>query len=230
MLQYKYSAKISKLLWKWLYLRLRKNFFIADATFLHFFASYTIDNTMSIGKEKDLSLEVLAQRSLQNDPIAQRLLYDSLAGKMLALCKRYVGDRETARDVMHDGFIRLFEKLENYSGVGSFEGWARKIFVNMALSYLRKSDVLRFSEPVDGVKSPVSLPFLELDTFSTHDLLTYIAAMPPGFRAVFNLFAVEGYSHDEIAQILRISEGTSRSQYLRAREWLQKKLKHKKTI
>ena len=172
-----------------------------------------------------MSLEELAKKSLQNDRIAQRLLYESLAGKMLTVCNRYVGDRETARDVMHDGFIRLFEKLESFSGTGSFEGWARRIFVNTALTHLRKSNILRFSEPIDDLSSMSSLPFSELDAFSTEDLLKCIASMPPGFRAVFNLFAIEGYSHDEIAQILRISENTSRSQYVRARQWLQKRLK-----
>ena len=172
-----------------------------------------------------MSLEELAKKSLQNDRIAQRLLYESLAGKMLTVCNRYVGDRETAKDVMHDGFIRLFEKLESFSGTGSFEGWARRIFVNTALTHLRKSNILRFSEPIDDLSSMSSLPFSELDAFSTEDLLKCIASMPPGFRAVFNLFAIEGYTHDEIAKILRISENTSRSQYVRARQWLQKRLK-----
>jgi len=180
---------------------------------------------MSIGIKSGISLEELAQKSLQNDQIAQRLLYEYLAGKMLAVCSRYVGDRETAKDVMHDGFIRLFEKLGSFSGTGSFEGWARRIFVNMALTHLRKSNILRFSEPIDDVSSKSSLPFSELDAFSSEDLLKCIASMPPGFRAVFNLFAIEGYTHDEIAQILRISENTSRSQYVRARQWLQKRLK-----
>ena len=180
---------------------------------------------MSIGKKRSMSLEELAQKSLQNDRIAQRLLYESLAGKMLAVCKRYVGDRETAKDVMHDAFIKLFEKLGSYSGIGSFEGWARRIFVNMALTHLRKSNVLRFSEPIDGVASVFSLSGSECDTFSAEELLASISSMPPGFRTVFNLFAIEGYSHDEIAQLLHISENTSRSQYVRARKWLQKRLK-----
>jgi len=180
---------------------------------------------MSIGKKRGISLEELAQKSLQNDQISQRLLYESLSGKMLAVCNRYIGDRETARDVMHDGFIRLFEKLGSYSGTGSFEGWARKIFVNLALTHLRKSNLLRFSEPIDDLTFSSSLPFSELDAFSNEDLLTCIASMPPGFRTVFNLFAIEGYTHDEIAKKLRINENTSRSQYVRARKWLQKRLK-----
>ena len=180
---------------------------------------------MSIGTKRGMSLEELAQKSLQNDHVAQRLLYESLAGKMLAICLRYVGDRESAKDVMHDGFIRLFEKLGSYSGFGSFEGWARKIFVNVSLTHLRKSNVLRFSEPIDDLISPPSLLFSDFDSFGTEDLVTCMASMPPGFRAVFNLFAIEGYSHEEISKILHISKNTSRSQYVRARKWLQKRLK-----
>jgi len=183
---------------------------------------------MGIGKEKVWSTEELAQRSLQNDSTAQRLLYERLAGKMLAVCNRYVGNRECAKDVMQDAFIVLFEKLGSYTGTGSFEGWARKIFVNTALMYLRKSDALRFSEPVEGLKMVPSTHYSELDKLSAHDLMTCIASMPPGFRAVFNLFAIEGYPHEEIAQMLRISESTSRSQYVRAREWLQQRLKNYK--
>ena len=181
---------------------------------------------MSIDREKVDSLEELAQKCLQNDPIAQRLLYENLAGKMLAVCNRYVGSRETAKDVMHDGFIVLFEKLGSYSGVGSFEGWARKIFVNVALMHLRKFDVLRFSEPVDSHAPLSSLISSELDQFSTQELMMCIASMPLGFRAVFNLFAIEGYPHNEIAKMLRISENTSRSQYVRARRWLQHRIKN----
>lgn len=181
---------------------------------------------MGIENVKDLGLEELAKRSLHNDPVAQRLIYERLAGKMLAVCKRYVGNGEAAKDVMHDGFIVLFEKMGSYAGSGSFEGWARKIFVNMALMHLRKSDALRYSEPVDSLRGLPALQSSELDKLSTHDLLTCIALMPAGFRAVFNLYAIEGYTHEEIGNMLRINESTSRSQYVRAREWLQKKLQN----
>ena len=180
---------------------------------------------MSIERETDTDMEALVKRCLQKDPAAQRRLYEHLSGKMLALCNRYVGNRETAKDIMHDGFIVLFQKLNSYSGIGSFEGWARKIFVNLALMHLRKSDVLRFSDPVERLHALPSAPCSDFDTLSAHELLRCIASMPPGFRAVFNLFAVEGYPHDEIARMLRISESTSRSQYIRAREWLQQTLK-----
>lgn len=180
---------------------------------------------MSIQKETIISLEELAHRALNKDPAAQQQLYNRLSGKMLAVCCRYVGEREIAKDVMHDGFIVLFEKLGSYSGTGSFEGWARRIFVNTALMHLRKSDIFKFSEPVEQLKGAPLLSHSELEATSLHDLLRCIASMPSGFRAVFNLFAIEGYPHDEIAQILHISESTSRSQYARARNWLQQRIK-----
>ena len=179
---------------------------------------------MSIEKERSINLEELAQRALKKDVQAQRQLYDHLSGKMLALCCRYAGNSEAAKDIMHDAFIILFEKLGYYSGTGSFEGWARRIFVNTALTHLRKSDILKFSEPVEHLKAQ-PLSSAELDQISAEHLLQCVASMPSGFRAVFNLFAIEGYTHQEIAKMLFISESTSRSQYLRAREWLQQRIK-----
>jgi len=180
---------------------------------------------MSIDQQPDLTLEELVQRSLKKDPAAQRQLYERLSPKMLSLCCRYVGSRETAKDVMHDGFITMFEKLGNYSGAGSFEGWVRKIIVNTALTHLRKADALRYSKQVDQMHPHSLVSFDEFEAISSKDILKCIAAMPSGFRTVFNLFAIEGYPHKEIAQALHISESTSRSQYARARSWLQEKLK-----
>ena len=179
---------------------------------------------MSIEKKGSINFDDLVQRALKKESQAQRQLYEHLSGRMLALCCRYAGSREAAKDVMHDAFIIMFEKLGHYSGTGSFEGWARRIFVNTALTHLRKVDILRFSEPVEQVKvQPLS--FTELDQISAQHILQCVASMPTGFRAVFNLFAIEGYPHHEIAAMLRISESTSRSQYLRARAWLQQKIR-----
>jgi len=180
---------------------------------------------MSIILQPSLTLEELAQRSLKRDPVAQRQLYEQLSPKMLAICCRYIGSKETAKDVMHDGFIMMFEKLGSFSGVGSFEGWVRRIIVNTALSHLRKADALKYSEQVDQMRPHSLVAFDEFEKISSKDILKCIANMPSGFRTIFNLFAIEGYPHKEIAQLLRISESTSRSQYARARYWLQEKLK-----
>ncbi|MDR3133666.1 MAG: sigma-70 family RNA polymerase sigma factor [Prevotellaceae bacterium] len=125
--------------------------------------------------------------------------------------------------MLHDGFIRVFNKIKTYRGEGSFEGWMRKLFVNTALEYLRKKNVLKRYE-----EYPVSVPAADYSVFekiSADELLGKIAALPAGYRAVFNLYAIEGYSHQEIAALLHISESASRSQYTRARSYLQKMIK-----
>ncbi|MDR2802162.1 MAG: sigma-70 family RNA polymerase sigma factor [Prevotellaceae bacterium] len=152
--------------------------------------------------------------------IAQRQLYDNYAPKMLSVCLRYAGNREAAKDLLHDGFIRVFNKIKTYKGQGSFEGWMRKLFVNTALEYLRKKDALKNYE--DYTVSIPATDYSVVEKISADELMEKIAALPAGCRAVFNLYAIEGYSHQEIAGLLHISESASRSQYSRARNYLQK--------
>lgn len=177
---------------------------------------------------KDFTESELIAACVKHDAQAQRVVYERFYAKMLGVCTRYVGNRETAKDVVQDGFVVVFEKIGTFAGTGSFEGWVRKIFVNVALTYLRKNDALRFSEPIDTSlgKSPVESSVLE--GIAAKELLQSITEMPAGFRSIFNLYAVEGYSHQEIAQMLHINESTSRSQYSRARNWLQNKLNNKR--
>ena len=144
---------------------------------------------------------------------------------MYAVCLRYMGDREAARDILQDGFITLFTKLESYSGEGSFEGWARRIFVNTALMSLRKKDALKESEDVDAARNITSGEPGAIEKIGAAELLKMIEALPPGFRTVFNMYVIEGYSHKEIAEALGVSETTSRSQLQRARALLQSKIK-----
>ena len=146
--------------------------------------------------------------------LAQRELYEKYARRMLAVCLRYVNDMETARDLLQDGFVRVFTNIHSYTGSGSFEGWLRKIFVNGALEYLRKSDVLRESTDLEN-----SAELVQPDSSAIENLSA------AGFRTVFNMFAIEGYSHKEISEILGITESTSRSQFTRARQLLQKRIK-----
>lgn len=158
---------------------------------------------------------------------AQKVLYESLAPKMFAICLRYMGERDLAEDTLQEGFITLFSKLEAYSGDGSFEGWARKIFVNTALMSLRKNDVLKQSEEIDSAWSVSSEETTAIQNITYKELMKMIAGLPPGFRTVFNMYVIEGYSHKEISEALGISEVTSRSQLQRARVMLQKKIKEK---
>ena len=183
-----------------------------------------LNNQDNRRKEPSSERELL-EACKRGDRTAQKKLYDSLAAKMFAICLRYMGQRDAAEDVLQEGFITLFSRLDSYSGEGSFEGWARKIFVNTALMELRKKDALKMSEDLetawnvssDGVSQVQSVGYLEL--------LKLIASLPPGYRTVFNLSVIEGYSHREIAQTLGITEATSRSQLQRARVMLQEKIK-----
>ena len=163
--------------------------------------------------------------AIKGDRRAQKAIYDALSGKMYAVCIRYMADREAAADILQDGFVTLFSKLDTFSGDGSFEGWARKIFVNTALMALRKKDVLKQSEDVDTAWNVSSGDPSAIQQISYNELMRMIAELPPGFRTVFNMYVVEGYSHKEIADELGISENTSRSQLQRARVLLQSKIK-----
>lgn len=156
---------------------------------------------------------------------AQKALYDQFSGKMFAVCLRYVNDRETARDLLQDGFVKVFHSIGTYTGSGSFEGWVRRIFVNVALEYLRRNDVLREAIDLDQVVESPRSESSALSELSAAELMRLIQRLPTGFRTVFNLFAIEGYSHREIAEMLKISESTSRSQYVRARQVLRKWIK-----
>lgn len=169
-------------------------------------------------------LEELAAACRSGDSRAQRELYDALAPKMYALCIRYMGDRDSAKDVLQDGFVMLFSKIGSYSGAGSFEGWARAVFVNAALMSLRRKDLLRDSEDVDAARGVEGTGPGALGEIGYKELLKMIAQLPDGFRTVFNMYVMEGYSHREIAEALGISEVTSRSQLQRARALLQKKI------
>ena len=158
--------------------------------------------------------------------LAQKELYDKYARKMMGVCLRYVSDRETARDLLQDGFVKVFTSLDTYTGSGVFDAWIRKIFVNGALEYLRRGDVLREASDWDSIAEPVeSFSVSAVSELSAADLMKLIQELPAGFRTVFNLFAIEGYSHREIAEMMNITESTSRSQYTRARQLLQKRVK-----
>lgn len=160
----------------------------------------------------------------KGDRLAQKELYETYSRKMMGVCLRYVNDRETARDLLQDGFVKVFTSMDSYSGAGSFEGWMRKIFVNCALEYLRKSDVLRESTDLDNTAELIQPDSSVISSMSAAELMTLVHELPTGFRTVFNLFAIEGYSHKEISEMLNITESTSRSQFTRAKQMLQKRI------
>lgn len=156
-------------------------------------------------------------------PWAQKKIYEQYASTMMAVCYRYVNDRETARDLLQDGFIKVFTKADTYSGTGSFGGWIRRIFVTTALEFLRQKDALKQTDSIDDWTGTINNEEeTAIEKLSAADLMRCIAKLPDGYRTVFNLYAIEGYSHAEIAQMLDINEATSRSQFMRARKILQK--------
>ena len=156
----------------------------------------------------------------------QELLYRRYSAKLYAVSLRYSGSREEARDVLQEGFIKIFTNLSSYSWEGSFEGWMRRIVVNTALErhrnryYLKKvDDIDSIPEPSDNMENSEDFSGME-----TEDLMGFVLELPPKYRMVFNLYAIEGYSHREISDMLKISEGTSKSNLSRARAILQKKV------
>lgn len=149
---------------------------------------------------------------------------------MFGVCYRYVCDREIAQDLLHDGFITVFAKIGTFRGEGSFEGWMRRVFVTTALGYLRKRDVFRMYDREDVLLQFGSHDASAVETMEAEELVACIARLPQGYRTVLNLFAVEGYSHREIAEMLGISEGTSRSQYLRAKNHLYRMLERQEIL
>jgi len=153
---------------------------------------------------------------------AQKQIYENYASAMLSICLRYSSEKETARDLLHDGFFTVFTKIHTYSGQGSFPNWMKKIFVNTSLEYVRNYKERIYLE-VDSQEIS-HLPDNEttiIEQLSADELFTLIIKLPDGYRTVFNLYAIEGYSHVEIAQMFNIHENTSRSQYMRARRLLQ---------
>lgn len=167
--------------------------------------------------------EQLVKKCLEKDALAQKYLFESFSRKMMGVCLRYSKDAEEAQDVLQIGFVKVFEKLHLFNNEGSLEGWIRKVIVNTALDQIRKNK--KFDNNVDLDTVDFSLPTENenvLDAMGASDLLKIIQQMPPGFRTVFNLYAIEGYTHQEIADQLNISINTSKSQYSRARVYLQK--------
>jgi RNA polymerase sigma factor (sigma-70 family) len=166
---------------------------------------------------------------INNDRPSQQELYSRFAPLMLGVCRRYCPRLDEAEDVLQEGFVRVFYHLRGFRHQGSLEGWIRRIMVNTALGYLRSLNI-RMVVANDQKMPEGSLQPGVIDNLSAKELLSLIAELPTGYRTVFNLHAIEGYNHREIAEMLGINEGTSRSQYLKARLALQEMVKSKQLI
>lgn len=159
------------------------------------------------------------------NPRMQKMLYEKYAPKMYGVCLRYAGNEDDAKDILQDGFIKVFVNIDRFKGTGSFEGWIRKIIVNTAIEQFRKKNNLLISTDAfeEKIVDNQATIFNQLEA---KELLEIIRTLPNGYRTVFNLYAVDGYTHKEISEIMKISEGTSKSQYARARACLQEKIKN----
>jgi RNA polymerase sigma factor (sigma-70 family) len=177
-----------------------------------------------------MSEEQLIKECLSGNVIAQKELYERFSRKMMGVCMRYSDSYEEAQDVLQDGFVKVFEKLGTFRGNGSFEGWVRKIFVNTALDAYRRNKQNRESQDIEDVGYSLASPDDTASDLNVQELLKLLQKIPAGYRMVFNLYAIEGYSHKEIAEQMNISESTSKSQFSRARAYLLNVLEKQKML
>lgn len=181
-----------------------------------------------------MDVRQLVNECLRNKPDAQKQLYDMYAKTMLGVCYRYTKSLKDAEDVMQDAFVKVYHNLKQYQFDGELGAWIRRIMVNTALNFLKKNK--KYQQEMVFTDTPLH-PVVDetpIVTLQAKELADIIRQLPPGYQAVFNLFAIEGYSHIEIGEMLGISDGTSRSQYARARalliSWIEKnnlETKHK---
>jgi len=165
----------------------------------------------------------LIQRAAKHNREAQHVLYELHAPKMLSVCRYYIKDVHQAEEVMLNGFFKVFKYLKTFKNKGSFEGWIRRIMVREAISYLRQQKKIEFATEDDYLEHDASNNIKT--NIEVAEIQQLIDSLPEGYRMVFVMYAIEGYKHYEIAELLKISEGTSKSQLFKARKMLQKKIK-----
>jgi RNA polymerase sigma factor (sigma-70 family) len=173
--------------------------------------------------EYKYTIDDLVKRCKAGERKAQELLYKQFASKMLGVCLRYATDRMEAEDMLQNGFIKVFQKIGDYRNEGSFEGWIRRIMVHSSIEYYRKHHKMMQMVELDNSNTS-SVDSLAIAGIAAKDLLLLIQQLAPGYRIVFNLYAIEGYSHKEIAAIAGITEGASKSQLSRARAVLREQI------
>ena len=161
---------------------------------------------------------------MAGDRRMQEELYNRFSPKMYAVCLRYANNSNDAQDLLQEGFIKVFRNLHRFRAEGSFEGWMRRVFVNTSIEYFRKKSAQLSSVSEKEENTIEDSDISALDQLAEKDIIAIIQELSPGYRTVFNLYVVEGYSHREIGDMLGISEGTSKSQLARAKALLQKKI------
>jgi RNA polymerase sigma factor (sigma-70 family) len=159
------------------------------------------------------------------DPKAQRILYDLFKSKLMGLCRRYTGSREEAQDVLQESFIRIFINFNQLNSPDKLESWMKSITVRTAINYYHKGKRRALTQTdIDSLSNEISIYQTSVDHLTDEYLISLVNALPDGCRIIFNMFAIEGFSHSEIATMLQISEGTSRSQFYYAKQLLKEKL------
>lgn len=171
----------------------------------------------------EISDEKLVKGCLKGDSLYQKTLFDKFSPRMLGIAQRYIKNEDEAHDILQETFIKVFNNLNKYKHNGSLEGWVRKICVNASLDYLRKNKNLKFNDDVEELEYKLeSTETNVLQDLAAEDLMGILNQLPEGYKAVFNLFVIDGFSHKEIAEQLDISVNTSKSQFSRARGLLKK--------
>ena len=168
--------------------------------------------------------ERLIKGSIEGNARVQKQLYERYSPAMYGICLRYAGDPDEAADILQEGFIKVFTRLEDYRYEGSFEGWIKRIIINTAINHLIKQKKHQGQEDIEEVYGETMPDPSALDRLQHRDLIRMVQQLPPGYRMVFNLYEIEGYSHKEIAEIMGISINTSKTQLLHARRYLQRKI------
>ena len=175
----------------------------------------------------DFDEKKIIKQCIAGNHSAQKVLYHHFSKKLYGICLRYAPNPEDAQDILQDGFLKIYSKLETFKHQGSFEGWLRRIISNTAIEHYRKKVDLK---DIEDIESSAAFSIIDDQNLEVQDILEIIQQMPNGYRMVFNMYGIEGYSHAEIAAKLNISEGTSKSQLARARAHIQKKLEQKNKI
>jgi RNA polymerase sigma factor (sigma-70 family) len=183
----------------------------------------------TVNKLEILSDNELIKGCTEDNSRSQKLLFDRYSRKMMGICLRYAANRQEAEDMLQDGWIKVFRNIKSFRFEGSVEGWIKRVIVNTCLENLRKNKMQYSDIEIERIEE---MGFIKTapDSLTANDLLKMIHRLPSGYRSVFNLFAIEGYTHKEIGKMLTISEGTSKSQYSRARTYLQRMLELEKKI
>jgi RNA polymerase sigma-70 factor (ECF subfamily) len=171
-----------------------------------------------------ISENELIDGCLNNDRKAQKLLYEKYSSKMFGVCMRYAKSKEEAEDILSDTFVQVFVKLSSFKREGSFEGWIRRIVVNTSITAYRNNLKFNLNDEISEVHQLSDDNETAIDLLNVQQIKSIIQQMPDGYRMIFNLYVIEGYNHREIAELIGINEGTSKSQFSKAKKWLQNRL------